>query len=389
MDMETPRETWAEIDLNAILQNFHEAKKLLKKETMLAAVLKANAYGHGAVKVAELLVGESVDMLAVACLTEAIEIRRKLAEVPILIMGHTSNQHLKTAIENNLTLTIFSLEQAELISTIALELNKTVKIHIKIDTGFNRLGMKPEQDTECIIKRIAALKNLEIEGIFSHLALTSKESDENQYTLFMKLISRLENTGINIPIKHLCDSIGMVRYPEYHMDMVRVGAFLYGARPNGFVDSSVKLETSLTFKTRIAQIKQIEAGEGVGYDFSFIADKTCKVGTLPVGYADGYMRSLSNKGFVSVHGKRARVIGLICMDQCMIDLTDIPESGAADEVILIGGNGADSIPIMEVAELAGTNRNEIMSIINRRVPRVYIKDKKIVDIVDYLVGIDR
>ncbi|HEX2925017.1 MAG TPA: alanine racemase [Ruminiclostridium sp.] len=241
------------------------------------------------------------------------------------------------------------------------------------------------QDTADIIGKMAQLKNLEIEGIFTHLALADRESDQKQYGLFSGLILSLEKAGINIPVKHVCDSIGMVRYPEYHMDMVRTGAFLFGAGPKDMANSQSILRTSLTFKTRIAQIKEIRPGEGVSYDFTFVSDKVCRVGTLPVGYADGYMRCLSNKGFVSVCGKRARVIGLICMDQCMIDLTDIPEASEGDEVVLVGGNREAAVPVIETAELAGTNRNEILSVISRRVPRVYIRDGKVVDTIDYLI----
>ena len=383
--MERLRETWAEINLDAIIHNYYEARKLLNKDTKLAAVLKADAYGHGALKVAEVLADEGADVLAVACLTEALELRGKLPDIPILIMGYTFDQHLKAAIEQNITLTVFSLKQAALISHIATELNKTAKIHIKIDTGFNRLGMKPGEAAEVEIAAVAGLKKLEIEGIFSHLALTDKENDEKQFSMFSRLVDGLENKGIHIPVKHICDSIGMVRYPQYQLDMVRAGALLYGAGPKDN-NGSIKLDTALTLKTRIAQVKTIEQGEGVSYDFTFKADKKCRIGTLPAGYADGYPRCLSNKGFVMVCGRRSRVIGLICMDQCMIDLTDIPEACQGDEVVMIGGNGPDGIPLLETASIAETNRNEILSGISRRVPKVYIKNGSIADTVDYLIS---
>lgn len=384
--MEKLREAWAEISLDVIIHNYHEARKLLKKGTKLAAVLKADAYGHGALKVAEVLADEGTDVLAVACLTEALELRRKLRDIPILIMGYTFDHHLKAAIENDITLTVFSLKQAGLISQIASELKKTAKIHIKIDTGFNRLGMRPGEAAEAEIAEIATLKRLEIEGIFSHLALTDKENDEKQFAMFSELVNILENKGIHIPVKHICDSIGMVRYPQFQLDMVRAGAFLYGAGPKDNPDRYISLETALTLKTRIAQVRTIQKGEGVSYDFTFKADRECRIGTLPAGYADGYPRCLSNKGFVMVHGKRAKVIGLICMDQCMTDLSDIPEAEQGDEVVMIGGNGQDSIPLLETASLAETNRNEILSGISRRVPKVYIKNGRVVDMVDYLVG---
>lgn len=383
--MERLRETWAEINLDALLHNYNEARKLLEKGTKLAAVLKADAYGHGAPEIAGVLAAEGADMFAVACLTEALEIRRKLPLPQILIMGYTFDHHLKAAVENDITLTVFSIEQAELVSQIAAGLGRTAKIHVKIDTGFNRLGMKPGKDTEAAVEKMAGLGNLEIEGIFSHLALTDRENDKKQFDLFMNLINNLKNKGIHIPVKHICDSIGMVRYPDYRLDMVRAGAFLYGAGPKDNANKSIKLEPALALKTRIALIKEIGPGEGISYDYTFKADRKCRVGTLPAGYADGYPRCLSNKGFAGVRGKRARVIGLICMDQCMIDLTDIPEAELGDEVVLIGGTGPDGIPLLETADLAGTNRNEILSGISRRVPRVYIKNNKVINIVDYLI----
>lgn len=379
------RDTWAEINLDNIIWNFNEAKKLLLKETKIAAVLKANAYGHGAIEVARVLVDKGVDYIAVACLLEAIELRREFNDIPILVMGYTSEEHLHIAVEYNITLTIFSALQGELLSKIASSLKTIQKVHIKIDTGFNRLGFKWSKDLKDIIKSIYKLKNIEVEGIFTHLALVNRQEDEKQFDLFQKVIEEIEEEKIHIPIKHVCDSIGMVRYPEFHMNMIRLGAFLYGMRPSRISDKSPVLKTSLTFKTKISHIKHIENGEGVGYDYSFIAKEKAKVGTLPVGYADGYMRCLSNAGEVSVNGEKAKVIGKICMDQAMIDLTSISNVKVGDEVVLLGGQGENFVDVMEVADKCNTNRNEVLSVISRRVPRVYIKDEKIIGEVNYLM----
>lgn len=379
------RDTWVEINLDIVIKNFLAAKEITNTKTKIAAVLKANGYGHGAIKIAKVLIENGVDMLAVACLSEALELRASFKEIPILIMGYTADEYLKLAVKNKITLTIFTVEQAEKISQIASKLNKVSKIHIKLDTGFNRLGFKPSKELGNMIAKIFYLKNVEVEGIFTHLALTNYESDNKQFKQFKDIIDELERKEINIPIKHVCDSIGMVRYPEFHLDMIRLGALLYGVKPFGFDDSREKIKMPLTFKTKISLIKDIEQGEGVGYDFSFKATKHCRIGTLPVGYADGYMRCLSNIGEVSVIGKRAKVVGKICMDQCMIDLTNIPEAQVGDEVVLLGESIDDEIPILEVAEKASTNRNEILSIISRRVPRVYIRNKEIVEIVNYLI----
>lgn len=377
------RNTWIEVDLSNLEYNLSQAKKMLKPETKIAGVIKANAYGHGSIYIAKTLIENNVDMLAVACLTEAIELRRHYSDIPILVMGHTSNDKLKFAVQNNITLTIFSLEQAIRLSEIGELLNKEATIHIKIETGFNRLGLKIDSNTINIIKKIYNLKNIKLEGIFTHFALKTYETDKKQYDLFIDLIHKLEDKDIHIPIKHACDSIGMVKYPEYHLDMIRLGSFMYGVQPSAIKEEFLKLV--MTFKTRISQIKEIQKGEGVGYDYHYIAKDRCVVGTLPVGYADGYMRCLTDKGEVSIKGKRAPIIGKICMDQCMIDLTNIPEAKEGDIVILFGGDHQNYISIDEIAAKADTNRNEVLSVISRRVPRVYIKDSNPIDIVDYLL----
>lgn len=379
------RDTWVEINLDNIIWNLDEAKKLLSKETKIAAVLKANAYGHGAIEVARILVDKGVDYIAVACLLEAIELRREFKDIPILVMGYTSDEYLHIAVENNITLTIFSALQGEILSKIASYLKTIQKVHIKIDTGFNRLGFKWSKDLKNIIKSIYKLKNIEVEGIFTHLALVNSKEDEKQFALFQKVIEEIEEEKIHIPIKHVCDSIGMVRYPEFHMNMIRLGAFLYGMSPSKISDKLPVLKTALTFKTKISHIKHIQKGEGVGYDYSFIAKEKVKVGTLPVGYADGYMRCLSNVGEVSINGEKAKVIGKICMDQAMIDLTSISNVKVGDEVVLLGGQGENSVGVIEVADKCNTNRNEVLSVISRRVPRVYIKDEKNIGEVNYLM----
>lgn len=375
------RNTWAEIDLDAIANNLNIAKKTIKPKTKIAAVLKANAYGHGAINVAKMLIDNDVDMLSVACISEALELRRHYSKIPIMVLGYTPDEQLKIAVENNVCLTIYSLEQARKASEIGLSLGKDAVVHIKVDTGLNRIGLRAGEEAVGAIIDIYNLIGIKIEGIFTHLALKSAETDKLQYNLFMDTISQLEAKGIHIPIKHICDSIGMICYPDYHLDMVRLGAFIYGIAPGAMKNKNL-LKTAMTLKSRIVQIKEIEKGEGVGYDYCFVAPKKTIVGTLAIGYSDGYMRCLSNKGEVSVRGKRAPIIGFMCMDQMMIDITNIPEVKLKDEVILIGGN---EISVGEIAEKVDTNRNEIISIIGRRVPRVYIKGSYIVDIVDYLL----
>ncbi|HWQ29434.1 MAG TPA: alanine racemase [Negativicutes bacterium] len=376
------RNTWAEIDLDAVVNNLNYAKKIKMPGAKIAAVLKANAYGHGAVNVAKVLIENNVDMITVAYLCEALELRRHFPDFPLLVMGYTPDEHLEAAVEKDIRLTIFSLDQARKLSAAAKAEGKKAVVHIKLDTGMNRIGMKVGESTVDTVISMYNLENINLEGIFTHLALRTEETDKSQWEKFMSVIGALEAKGINIPIKHVCDSIGMVLYPEYQLDMVRLGAFIYGVAPMAMGEDKRFLKLPMTLKTRIAQIKEIEKGEGVGYDESFSAPAKTLVGTLSAGYADGYMRCLSNNGEVYVRGKRAPIIGIMCMDQMMIDLTEIPEAKAGDEVVLLG---EDEVPLSEIAAKAGTNRNEIISVIGRRVPRVYVRDSKIVDIVDYVL----
>lgn len=377
------RNTWVEIDLDSIKHNLIEARRYIKPETKIAGVIKANAYGHGAVPIAKALIKNGIDMLAVACLAEAIEVRKHCPEIPILIMGHTVDNKLKLAVEQDITTTIFNLEQAKILSELGASLKKEAVVHIKINTGFNRIGVNIDKDIIDTITAIYGLRNLKVEGIFTHFALKTSDTDKAQYDLFMDLINKLESNGVIIPIKHICDSIGMVAYPDCHLDMIRLGSFMYGVKTE-LMDDGV-LILGVNFKTQISHINEIKKGEGVGYGYSFMAERDTLVGTLPVGYSDGYMRCLGNKGEVSIKGKKAPVIGKICMDQCMIDLTDIPEAKIGDEVVLLGESSKDIVRLADIAEKVDTNRNEILSIIGRRVPRVYIENNEVVQVIDYLL----
>ena len=370
------RPAYVEVDLDIIKHNINEIKKLIDKNTKLGAVVKANAYGHGAVEIAKVLEEENVDYICVAGLNEAMELRNNNIKLPILVMGYTPDECLDIAIQNNITLTIFSKEQAEILSNKSKKIHQKANIHIKIDTGFNRLGFKIDENLPSTIHYIYNLPNINVEGIFSHLALKDKESDYEQFNKFNQLLDKIK--GINIPIKHICDSIGMVAYKDFHMDMVRVGASLYGYSSR---QTTMNLKPAMTFKSKFAQIKDIKKGEGISYDYSYIADKDMKIGTVLCGYADGIPRVLSNKGYVYINGQKANILGRICMDQCIVDLTDIDNASMDSEVIFYGNGGPD---LLDIANLADTNKNELLSIVSRRVARVYIKDKKIYKILDYL-----
>jgi alanine racemase len=354
----------------------------------LAAVLKADAYGLGALSVAGALLDAEVDLLAVACLPEALEIRQRYPEAPLLVMGHTPDRLLALAVSKRIACTIFNLPQARLLSSVARASATTAMVHIKIDTGMNRLGHKPGPESALFFRQLAELPALDIQGVFTHLALCSQESDKAQFELFMQTIKLIEDSGLKPGIRHICDSIGLMRYPEYQLDMVRAGAVMYGVTPmNTPLSATVDIRTPFAFRTRISRLCRLKAGEGVGYDFTWKApDGGALLATLPVGYADGYRRCLANKGFVLVHDRRAPVVGLVCMDQCTVDMSGVPEAREGDEVLLLGQCELGSIPVLEMATWAGTNRNEVISAIGRRVPRVYHRSGRFLAVRDYVLG---
>jgi len=377
------RDTYVEINLDNIAYNMRKIKETVGNGVSVAAVVKADGYGHGAVDIAQTIMENGGEYLAVATLTEAIELRNHFKDYKILIMGYTPDEYLEYVVENNITQTIFSLRQAAILNDLGIKLNKKPTVQIKYDTGFNRLGYKDFQASIDEIDRIFDLKNLNVEGIFSHFALTSKEEDELQYNKLMNAIKKLEARGRTFKYKHICDSISGIDYPQYRLNMIRPGAIIYGLK--SYNDDSIVLKQSMTFKTKIYHIKTLEEGEGVSYDYLWKAGKKSIVGTLPFGYADGYPRNMRDKGFVTINGKKAPIIGVICMDQCMVDLTLIPEAKVGDEAIIYGDGTNNTIDINEISKLAATNKNEIVCRITRRTPRVYIKDNKIVKITNYLL----
>jgi alanine racemase len=405
------RDTRLEVDLDAIAHNVRVVKTMLRngpaptaarqaattdhvpaaagaQVPKLAAVLKADAYGLGALPVAGALLDEGVDLLAVACLPEALEIRQRYPEAPLLVMGHTPDRLLALAVRKRIACTIFDARQARLLSAAAVASGCSAMVHIKIDTGMNRLGHKPGPDSASFFRQLAELPGLDIQGVFSHLALCDQASDQGQYELLMQTIHHMGEAGLKPGLRHLCDSIGLMRYPEYRLDMVRAGAVLYGVTPmNTPLSETADIHTPFAFRTRISRLCSLKAGEGVGYDFTWKAPAGgALLATLPVGYADGFRRCLANKGFVMVRGRRAPVVGLVCMDQCTVDMSDVPEAREGEEVLLLGQSGEESIPVLEMASWAGTNRNEVISAIGRRVPRVYHRSGHPLAVRDYVLG---
>ncbi len=364
------------IKLENLVHNLYEIKKCISDKTRIIAVVKANAYGHGAVPIAKKLAQNGVDYFGVAIYKEAVALRSAGIKENILILGYFEKEYNNEIVENDIIQTIFTYEDAKILSKTAIELNKIARIHIKIDTGMNRIGLKTSEAAVEEIIKITQLENIEVEGIFTHLAcadICDKTVSNTQIKKFQELIKILEERGVDIQYKHVLNTAGAIDMgKEYSMDFVRIGIALYGLYPSKEIQvERVNLKPVMSLKTKLVHIKEIQSGERVSYGGKFVADKTVRVGTMTIGYADGYCRKLSNKDRVLICGKYAKVIGNICMDQTMVDLTDISEAIIGDEVLIFGSDGEEVMPIDEKAEIVGTINYEIICGISERVDRVY------------------
>lgn len=389
-DLKKIRAAWAEVDLDALAHNMREVRRLAKKNALVTAVIKADGYGHGAKKIAQTLLDNGADRFAIAVVDEGIELRRAGFKVPILILGFTDKERAEEIISNDLESAVYSWDLAEAISKEAQRQGKTAKVHVKIDSGMGRIGLQPNNDSVQLIKKISQLPNVVIEGIFTHFAVADakdKAYTEGQYEKFRWICNELELENVKINIRHCGNSATIIDLPDMHMNMVRAGIILYGLEPSDEVLlDRIDLKQVMSLKVRIAHVKEIEAGQSVSYGRKFIAEKKTKIASLPIGYADGYTRMLSGKAEALVKGKKVPVVGRICMDQCMIDVTGIDDVKVGDEVVLFGKQDGSFIHIDELAEKLGTINYEIVCMIGKRVPRVYIKDGKIVDVCNYLIG---
>lgn len=387
--LEELRPVWAEIDLDSLAHNIKEVRRITNKEAIVTAVVKANAYGHGSIEAAKVFLENGANRLAVATLSEAVELRRADIDAPILILGYTPDSQHKIAVENDIIEAIYTLESAEKLSQVAGNLNKKAKVHIKVDSGMGRIGFPPVDSSIDKIEKISKLPNLEIEGIFTHFAKADevdKAYTGKQFKNYKWVIEKLEDKNIQIPIKHVSNSAATIDLPEYNLNMVRGGIMIYGLYPSDEVDKEkVSLKPAMTLKAKISHLKEVPEGTGISYGQIFVTKRKSKIATIPIGYADGFTRLLTSKAEVAIKGKRAPIVGKICMDQCMIDVTDIEDVKVGDEVVLFG-DGTNGVPhIDEVAEKLGTINYEIVCMVGRRVPRVYIKDGKIIKIIDYLL----
>jgi len=377
------RPVWAEIDLDAIAYNTKNIKKLIGDKELIA-IVKADCYGHGAVDVVPTFLENGASRLAVAMLTEGIELRENNINAPIVILGYTPLYLGEEIINYDIEQTVYDLDYAKELSEIALSLNKRAKIHIAIDTGMGRIGFLPCSETIKTITEICTLKGLEVVGIFSHFS-TSDEKDKSytkeQLLEFTKVMENLKALGIQIPLKHLSNSGAIIDMPETYLNAVRPGIILYGYYPSNEVfKDNLSIKPALTLKTKIGHVKELDEDMYIGYGKTFKTNKKTIVATLPIGYGDGYPRALAENAKIIVNGKFAKILGKICMDQCMIDVTDIENVETGDEVIILGEEGDLKFNADDIAGALGTINYEILCMLKSRIPRVYIKNKEIVKV---------
>jgi len=361
--LECKARCWAEVDLDALVHNYNTALAYLTGNARLICVLKANAYGLGAVKAAQTLFDAGARFFAVACLQEALEIKDALPEADVMVLGLIGEDETAYAIQRGIVFTVFSRRCADIVSKTAFELKMTARVQLKADTGLHRLGF--ELADAGFAAEFAKKPYIKLEGLFTHLALRNRECDERQFNELLAFDAELRKNGLSGYMLHACDSIGMLRYPERHFDAVRTGAWLFGVPPYSYENDGKCLPT-MAFRTRVSQIRTVKAGECIGYDDDHPLKEDCRVATLSAGYVDGFPR-LNNEGFVTIRGKRAAVLGLVCMDQMMVDISGIPECEEGDIATFIG----DEVLVNDYARAYHLNHNEALCRVGRRVPRVY------------------
>jgi alanine racemase len=382
--------SWAEINLDNIAHNVREIRRITSKRAEIMGVVKADAYGHGVMEVSRTLLNNGVTRLAVSMLDEAIQLRNNGIDVPILILSYTDPSRADEIISNDVTQTVFSHDLAAALSDAAVKQGRKVRIHIKIDTGMTRVGFMPGYSAVKNVVEISKLPGIIIEGLFTHFA-SADETDKSytymQFERFMSIVSELNRIGVYIPIKHVANSAAVIEFPEMHLDMVRPGIILYGMYPSEEVSRErIHLKPAMTMKANVILVKDVEKGTPISYGRIFTTSRDSKIATIPIGYADGYTRLLNGKARVLINGEFAPVVGKICMDQCMVDVTDMEnEVHTGDEVVLSGRQGDREITIEDIAGSIGTINYEVVSVIGKRIPRVYLQDGRISGVLNYLI----
>jgi alanine racemase len=383
-DLHKIRPVWLEVDLDAIRHNVKEIRRITKKDALLTAIVKSDGYGHGAITVSKVMLESGVDRLGVAFIDEAIELRNAGITAPILITGYTEHDRAEEVVKYNLDVSVYTLDAAAALSDAAAKHGAKINVHIKVDTGMGRIGLLPTEESIDIVSEIFKLPHLIFDGLFTHYAtadFADKTYTWEQYRRFNYFVDELKARGLVPNLYHCANSSTIMDLPEMHLDMVRAGIILYGLWASPEVDmTKMVLKPALSLKARISYVKWLEHGESISYCRNYYTEGRRKIATLPIGFADGFNRLLSGKADVLLNGRRVPQVGNICMDQCMIDVTDINDVKIGDEVVLFGSG----LPIEEMAEIRGTVTYEIISNLSRRIPKVYFENGKIVKIVDYL-----
>ncbi len=388
------RRTWAEVDMDRIKHNFKAIREAADNSAGIMCVIKADGYGHGAVFLARTYEKLGASWFAVSNIEEAMQLRENGIALPILILGFTPAEYAGILSDNNISQAVFSEEYAKELSENAVRKNKEVKIHIKLDTGMSRIGFMyqdKERDFASLdtITDICKLPGLRPEGIFTHFAVSDEaeegaEATRKQLEHFSDAVSKLRERGIGFEIVHCSNSGAIIDYKQAHFDCVRAGIILYGLSPSGKLKGRLDLLPAMKIKSVIAQIKTVQPGTAVSYGGIYVTDKPTVIATVPIGYADGYSRSLSQRAYMSVAGKKAPVIGRVCMDQVMIDVTGIENIHTGDEVTVIGDGMDGAMSFDDIAELTGTINYEVVCLVGKRVPRVYLKNGRNVGIMDII-----
>jgi len=389
---------WVEIDLDAIAYNCHQVKKWIGEKTELAAVIKGNAYGHGAVMVAKTALENGATRFAAARVDEGVQVRKAGIEAPIFVLGYVPAEEMETVVRWRITPPIMHWHTAQAVSDISSSQGVITPVHVKVDTGMGRFGLMPDEVVD-FVKRLIELPGIRLEGLYTQFAVAD-EADKTytykQWDIYEKVLEDLEEAGISIPIRHVCNSAATLNFPEMHLEMVRCGTAIYGHYPSPVTNPSVPLRPAMTLKSRVGRIRTLPPGSSISYGRTYTTTRPTTVALVPIGFGDGLSRKLSNKGLVLIRGKRAPIVGRVCMDQCIVDVSAIPDVQQDDEVVLFGrqactepfdtaqdrpsrSNGAE-ITAEEIASLMDSINYVVLKAVTARVPRVYLKGGKVVEV---------
>jgi alanine racemase len=373
---------WAEVDLDAIAYNTRQTKNWIGEKVELMAVVKGDGYGHGGVMVAKTALQNGATRLATARVDEGVQLRQAGVTAPIFVLGYVPTDEMETVVQYQISAPLMHWDIACALSDLSTKRGVVTPVHVKVETGMGRFGLFPDEVVD-FVERLITLPGLRLEGLYTQFA-TADETDKSyayeQFDRYKQVLQRLEERGVSVPVRHVANSPTTLDLPEAHLDMVRCGTVIYGLYPSAEVDHSIPLRPALTLKSRVARLRTLPPGWGISYGRTYIPDKPTRAALVPIGFGDGVRRALSNIGHVLIRGKRARVLGRICMDQCIVDVGDIPDVMRDDEVVLLGRQGDEEISADDIAEVLSSIHYEVLTAISIRVPRVYIQNGEIVAI---------